>query len=184
MRCSIAAVAISIVVAACGSSAAPSPAHAPSPAPAASPSVSTSPTPAASSSASPAEIETDFHAKFLKNCAGDEARLNAYCECTWNTLRPQLSASELVDAELSSTDRYAALKPDLIKTCGSNVPDSLARELFMAGCGNEPAHVAFCECSWKTLRTRHAPVDFVESNLNLDVERPKIAKACGTHDGK
>lgn len=123
--------------------------------------------------------EPTIHANFGKGCSGGDTRIEGYCECAWTTLRKHFQPGELADETLSSSDRYASHKPELLKACGAKVPDAFAHDAFMSGCASDAPLKPFCECAYKSMRKRYSPADFVEGNVNVGAEGPKLAKECG-----
>ena len=116
---------------------------------------------------------------FTKSCTAQNAGLQPYCECTWTQLRKKLSAGELSDDEIVKTERFIAANKESVKTCGSKLPDDVARQGFLQGCTEkDPKLGDFCGCAWKQLRAEKSAAEIEAGFVDMNAARPKIEKAC------
>ncbi len=119
-------------------------------------------------------------AGFVKACSAGEPRLGGYCECTWGSFRKQLSASELNDAAVIKSERFTTAKKLAVKTCGSKLPDDIARDHFFAGCSSNKGELkAFCGCAWKAVRGIASAAEIEASTVDLGAIKPVVEKSCG-----
>jgi hypothetical protein len=119
------------------------------------------------------------HDKFMEGC-GKTSELSPYCECSWTELRKTLSVGDFVLPESANSPRVVAATKTLSKSCGSKLPEKVAREAFLQGCNAERAGAEkFCDCAWKQLRSMSSPAEIFTGSADVAAAKPKIRTECG-----
>jgi len=120
--------------------------------------------------------------EFMTKCTSAFQGAPDYCQCSWDLLLRVFDEKALA-SDAPDPAKLAEYKQKLPAACGGKVPEPVAHEKFMEGCGKEGELHAYCECSWTELRKTLSVGDLVlpeSANSPRVVAATKgLAKSCG-----
>ncbi len=122
--------------------------------------------------------EDTVKASFATSCEGRAAKeLKGYCTCAWTELRKRISVAEFTGT--LDDDRGRAAKNEMIKSCGKQFPEGVAKKEFDAGCATSNEQKPFCECAWKVIRATASAAEIAANMVDMGAVKPKLQTQCG-----
>jgi hypothetical protein len=116
---------------------------------------------------------------FSNGCAGSNADMKPYCDCTYTEFRKRFSAAELGDEGTVASERFIAARTPVVKACGNKMPESVSKDAFMKGCAKDPSTDKFCGCAWKELRKQASPAEIESGTFDQKTVFAQVEKGCG-----
>lgn len=106
-----------------------------------------------------------------------------YCQCSWDLLLSVFSEKELTAKEPDAA-KMASYKEKVASTCSGKIPEPVAREKFMEGCGAKASEIGpYCECAWTELRKTLSVGDLVlpgsAQSERVVAATKTLPKSCG-----
>lgn len=114
---------------------------------------------------------------FTTSCEGKSAKeLHGYCACAWTELRKRVALSDFAGA--LDDQKGKAAKTEMIKSCGKQFPETVARREFETGCATTAENKPFCECAWKVIREKASAAEIAANMVDMETVKPKLQQSC------
>lgn len=95
---------------------------------------------------SPAALDEERKG-FMTEC-NSSGKLEAFCQCSWESVIKKTTYEERQDLENPNTKKALA---SLSTECGDKMPKDVVKQNYIQACTKMPAMGPFCECSYKFL---------------------------------
>jgi len=115
---------------------------------------------------------------FAQSCEGKSGKeLKGYCGCAWTELKKRIDIADFAGA--LDDEKGKTAKREMIKACGKQFPESVAKKEFDSGCANTPEQKPFCECAWKIIRGSASAAEIAANLVDMESVKPKLQASCG-----
>jgi len=103
----------------------------------------------------------------VAGCVGEEPKKQAYCDCSWETLRKYYAVADILHNEPGSPEWLAGQR-QVATACRGKFPAELAASDFLKACtagGTKSAEQ--CSCAWKKVLKKYSIEDLVTNLADI-----------------